>query len=284
MRSILGYRSFFDLRRGWRFNNPNLEQLGLMRIDYQDIDELAADEAEWASAPQVLQAARPAERARVLRALFDVMRQGLCIATRYLDRTELDQLRTQSYANLREPWGFTEDERPVPARWFVTSRPKRRCGPAGVRRINLEEFLVIGSSRSRLGRELQAGQHLGWREPLCRPHQRRKLPGQLIEALLKAAASYGLVRQEDTDVGLPGWQLQRLRACCGRQATWSARSRPMTTPSSGACTATSHLARQPRTSALRLRSARAHRPGGARRPPRARGQLPLHRERPQRVA
>ena len=103
------------------------------------------------------------------------MRQGLCIATRYLDRTELDQLRTQSYANLREPWGFTEDERPVPARWFVTSRPRDDVGPRG-RRINLEEFLVIGSSRSRLGRELKQGQHVGRSEPLCRPHQRRKLP------------------------------------------------------------------------------------------------------------
>jgi superfamily II DNA/RNA helicase/very-short-patch-repair endonuclease len=206
MRSILGYRSFFDLRRGWRFNNPNLEQLGLVRIDYQDIDELASDEAEWASAPQVLQAARPAERARVLRALFDVMRQGLCIATRYLDRTELDQLRTLSYANLREPWGFTEDERPVPARWFVTSRPRDDVGPRG-RRINLEEFLVIGSSRSRLGRELKRASTWGGANPYVVHINDGSYP-QLIEALLKAAASYGLVRQEDTDVGMPGWQLQ----------------------------------------------------------------------------
>ena len=59
MRGILGYRTYFDLRRGWRFNNPNLEQLGLVRIGYQDIDDLAADTAEWAEAPQVLQAAKP---------------------------------------------------------------------------------------------------------------------------------------------------------------------------------------------------------------------------------
>lgn len=52
MRGILGYRSYFDLRRGWRFNNPNLEQLGLIRIDYQDIDDLAADNDEWADAPR----------------------------------------------------------------------------------------------------------------------------------------------------------------------------------------------------------------------------------------
>jgi Lhr-like helicase len=205
MRAILGYRSFFDLRRGWRFNNPNLEQLGLVRIVYQDIDDLAADEAEWAESPAVLQAAKPAERANVLRALFETMRQGLCIATRYLDRAELDQLRTQSYANLREPWGFTEDERPVPAKWFVTSRPREDGGPRG-RKNKIEEYLVIGSSRSRLGRELKKASTWGGGNPYARQINDASYP-QVIGALLKAAESYGLVRKEDTDAGLMGWQL-----------------------------------------------------------------------------
>lgn len=205
MRAILGYRSFFDLRRGWRFNNPNLEQLGLVRIVYQDIDDLAADKAEWAEAPAVLQAAKPAERANALRALFETMRQGLCIATRYLDRTELDQLRTQSYANLREPWGFTEDERPVPAKWFVTSRPRDEGGPRG-RKNNIEEYLVVGSSRSSLGRELKKPSTWGGGNPYARQINDASYP-QVIGALLKAAESYGLVRKEDTDTGLMGWQL-----------------------------------------------------------------------------
>jgi len=205
MRGILGYRSYFDLRRGWRFNNPNLEQLGLIRIDYQDIDELAADDNEWADAPQVLQAARPAERAAVLRTLFDYMRQGLCIATRYLDRTELEQLRTQSYANLCEPWGFTEDERPQPAKWFVTARPREETDRKG-RRQNVDDFLVIGSSRSRLGKELRKGSTWGGANPYFRHINDQTYP-DVVTALLKAAESYGLVRKEETDVGLTGWQL-----------------------------------------------------------------------------
>ncbi|WP_137893522.1 DEAD/DEAH box helicase [Ramlibacter sp. 2FC] len=205
MRAILGYRSFYDLRRGWRFNNPNLEQLGLVRITYQDIDDLAADESEWAEAPQVLQAARPAERALVLQTLFETMRQGLCIATRYLDRTELDQLRTLSFANLREPWGFTEDERPVPAKWFVTSRPPENAGPRG-RKLNIEDYLVIGSSRSRLGRELRKGSTWGGANPFYKQVNDHTYP-EVVGALLKAAESYGLVRKEETDVGLTGWQL-----------------------------------------------------------------------------
>jgi hypothetical protein len=32
MRFIIGYRLLRDLRRGWRFNNPNLDQLNLLTI------------------------------------------------------------------------------------------------------------------------------------------------------------------------------------------------------------------------------------------------------------
>lgn len=205
MRGILGYRTYFDLRRGWRFNNPNLEQLGLISIGYQDIDDLAADTAEWADAPQVLQVATPAERAVILREVFDFMRQGLCIATRYLDRAELEQLRTQSYANLREPWGFTEDERPMSARWFVTSRPREESDRRG-RRVPIEDFLVIGSSRSRLGRLMRQGSTWGGSNPHYRQINDQTYP-DVITALLKAAESYGLVKREETDFGLIGWQL-----------------------------------------------------------------------------
>ena len=205
MRSILGYRAFYDLRRGWRFNNPNLEQLGLMQIEYQDIEDLAADEQEWSEAPQVLRVARPAERAHVLRLLFGFMREGLCVASRYLDRTELDQLRTVSFANLCEPWGFTEDERPVPARWFVTSRPKDDNN-ARNKRQKLEEYLVIGSSRSRLGKELRRGSTWGGGNPYYK-EIKDNTHDDVVRALLKAAKSYGLVRDEETDFGLTGWQL-----------------------------------------------------------------------------
>ena len=206
MRGILGYRTYSDLRRGWRFNNPNLEQLGLLRIGYQDLDAVAADEAAWAKAPRVLQAATPVQRANVLRVLFDSMRQGLCIATRYLDRTELEQLRTQSYANLREPWGFTEDERPTAARWFVTTRPREETDRRG-RRVQVEDFLVIGSSRSRLGRLLRQPSTWGGGNPYVRDINDRTYP-EVVDALLNAAKeSWGLVKSEETDVGLIGWQL-----------------------------------------------------------------------------
>lgn len=204
MRAILGYRVYFDLRRGWRFNNPNLEQLGLLRIQYQDLKELAADPAEWADAPLILQAASPQVRQQLLEALFDAMRQGLCIASRYLDRAELDKLKTASYANLREPWGFTEDESPVPANWFIlTGKPRDED------RRNVE-YLVSGSARSKLGREFKKPGT--WREAdgSDNPHAAKIKDHDYLEiasALLKAAKSYGLVVSEETEFGMTGYQL-----------------------------------------------------------------------------
>ena len=204
MRAILGYRVYFDLRRGWRFNNPNLEQLGLVHIEYQDLAELAADSEEWAEAPLVLQAASPAIRETLLVQLFDAMRQGLCLASRYLDRMELDRLKTASYANLREPWGFTEDENPIAANWFITT-----AKPRDEDRRNVE-YLVSGSARSKLGRAFKKPS--AWREAdgSDNPHAARIRDEQYLEivsALLKAAKSYGLVVSEETEFGMTGYQL-----------------------------------------------------------------------------
>jgi Lhr-like helicase/very-short-patch-repair endonuclease len=204
MRAILGYRVYFDLRRGWRFNNPNLEQLGLVRIEYQDLDDLVADASEWSDAPLILQAATPVVRKRALRKLFDSMRQGLCLASRYLDRTELDKLKTSSYANLREPWGFTEEENPVTANWFITT-----AKPRDEDRRNVE-YLVSGSARSKLGKEFK--QPSMWRDENQQdnPHA-AKIKDEdyqgIVRSLLKAAKSYGLVISEETEFGTTGYQL-----------------------------------------------------------------------------
>ena len=43
LRDVLGYRLYLDLRRGWRIMSPNLEQTGLLHIEYESLRELVAD-------------------------------------------------------------------------------------------------------------------------------------------------------------------------------------------------------------------------------------------------
>src|SRR5690606_26169971 len=40
LRSVLGYRIYADLQRGWRITSPNLEQTGLLEIDYLSLRDL----------------------------------------------------------------------------------------------------------------------------------------------------------------------------------------------------------------------------------------------------
>src|SRR5262249_47801719 len=44
LRDVLGYRLYYDLQRGWRIINPNLEQLHLLRITYESLTECCQDE------------------------------------------------------------------------------------------------------------------------------------------------------------------------------------------------------------------------------------------------
>jgi len=41
---VIAHRVWADQRRGWRFTNPSLEELGLVRAHYVGLDELAADD------------------------------------------------------------------------------------------------------------------------------------------------------------------------------------------------------------------------------------------------
>ena len=111
LRDVLGYRLYYDLRRGWRIMTPNLEQLGLLRIDYLYLDELCSDDKYWVKAHPLLAHAKPEIRLAVCRRLLDEMRRALCIKTTYLDRYKQEQIKNASFTDLKEPWGLSEDDK-----------------------------------------------------------------------------------------------------------------------------------------------------------------------------
>ncbi len=199
MRAVLGYRLYFDLRRGWRFNNPNLEQLGLLEIDYEGLTELCEDQEVWASLPfRGLADVSPQGRERALRLVLDTMRRSLCIKSRYLDPIQQEQLRNQSYQYLKEPWGFTEEERLQPASALVMGSL-----PRGRRDLTF----TSGSSRSQLGQALK--RESTWGEEDFR-HIGKLGADQyveLLQSLLRALQRYGLVEENEVGEGLQGYQL-----------------------------------------------------------------------------
>jgi ATP-dependent helicase YprA (DUF1998 family)/very-short-patch-repair endonuclease len=111
LREVLGYRLYRDLERGWRITMPNLEQCGLLEIEYQSLDELSAAEEMWANCHPALTSATPEERRYVAKVLLDYMRRELTINVSYLDSREQERLRQQSGQRLKEPWAIDENEK-----------------------------------------------------------------------------------------------------------------------------------------------------------------------------
>jgi ATP-dependent helicase YprA (DUF1998 family) len=122
------YRLYEDLRRGWRVVQPNLEHVGLLRIDYRGLDALCdhADAWRWQSA---LAALAPAQRSVIVRAILDHFRRKLAIAARALQEPHQQQLRRRADQHLNEFWGLDPDVNELrPANRFV--RPGASTRPA----------------------------------------------------------------------------------------------------------------------------------------------------------
>lgn len=200
LRQVLAYRIWFDQRRGWRYTNPSLEQLGLLRVEYQGIEDLAADEEEFSEAHPLLRQASPKVRANLYQELLDHLRRGMAIKTQELEASALQQLAGQSHSRLRSPWGLARNESPQGARWMMLSPRSNRKGS-----YRDQELVVSGSSRSALGKALRAGKLWDGAEGI--QSLKQKDFDALIENLLQAARSHGLVSLENSPFDEPGWQL-----------------------------------------------------------------------------
>lgn len=200
LRQILTYRVWFDQRRGWRYTNPNLEQLGLVAVEYQGLVALAADQEEFDQAHPLLKFAKPEVRSNLYRELFDHLRKWMAIKSQVLDTTVLEQLAARSHSRLRPPWGFGTDEKPRGARWMMLVTPRRK--DTSLRDLDL---IVRGGARSALGKTLRESR-LWNGDGAIRNLKSRELD-LLISDMLRAATNHGLVSQENTPFDQPGWRL-----------------------------------------------------------------------------
>ncbi len=118
LRTLVEYRLYEDLRRGWRVNQPNLEQAGLLKIEFLLLRDAVENEAYWAGHP-VLAPATPETRYRALHAMLDYMRRELALNADLLDLDLQDINRRKIREALREPWTFDENEKLHAATRFV---------------------------------------------------------------------------------------------------------------------------------------------------------------------
>ena len=136
---LIEYRLYEDLRRGWRVVQPNLEQCGLLRIEYEGLVELAGRDSAWQGVTYM--ATLDAERrAALLRTLLDEMRRQSTIDVACLKRgTVQDELKRRAREYLGEQWAFGDEERLRYASFFVLPGDDRNRGD-----FSLSDRSVIG--------------------------------------------------------------------------------------------------------------------------------------------
>ena len=151
LRAVIAYRVFNDMRFGWRLTSPNLEQAGLLAIEYEHLRELCADVAKWDGTPEYVWTATPEDRERACRELLNWMRRALAVNAGALETDDQDRMKRLSEQHLRsskEPaprgglsWGIEGDER---LHLFRVARLGSAIDPRGDRETALTAQSGIG--------------------------------------------------------------------------------------------------------------------------------------------
>ncbi|MEJ5299695.1 MAG: helicase-related protein [Thermodesulforhabdaceae bacterium] len=140
------YRLYEDLRRGWRVVQPNLEDVGLLKIEYDGLSKLCEREDLFKYLPG-LSSRSQEERFEILQAVLDYFRKRLAIRARALQDDHQKELRRRSEQYLNEFWGLDPDNSFMRQAAVMLRPGKDRRYPRGA------SFKL--TARSLLGRYLQ---------------------------------------------------------------------------------------------------------------------------------
>ena len=148
-RELTEYRLYEELRRGWRVIQPNLENVGLLRIEYKGLEALAENDEAWVFNRSAHRLSQP-ERKRLLRAVLDHFRRKLAIKARCLEETAQRQIQKRAEQHLNSFWGLDDAGAELRlASCFVREGPQTVFVPRS-------HSLKIGSALGRyLKRELE---------------------------------------------------------------------------------------------------------------------------------
>ncbi|HOI99805.1 MAG TPA: DEAD/DEAH box helicase [Rectinema sp.] len=201
LKFVLGYRILRDFRRGWRFNNPSLDQLGLVHIRYSGLEEALADNSHFENARTLIREASPQLKKSIYELIFEEMRKNLCISSRYLDAREQEQSKTIAYNKLKERWSFQTDEHLSTTHYLVTQSiaPNRQ---------RERELIISGGPRSRLVRLIKRASFwkgTPWEYQITRMSDVEI--SRIIQEALFCIKDSGYVKQVHFEHDLSGWCL-----------------------------------------------------------------------------
>jgi superfamily II DNA/RNA helicase len=178
---LIEYRLYEDLRKGWRIVQPNLEQCGLLEIEYEELEVVCSDLNAWTKYPHsVLLQATLEQRYTVVKTFLDYLRKQLVIDAELLQSENLDKLKREASQALNERWKFDPEERLHEAKWATLAKGDSR-----------DKSKVKLSGQSKIGRFLKSIRAWSWLDAnLSEPEYQ-----QLITSLINTLRDYGYLRQ-----------------------------------------------------------------------------------------
>ena len=189
-RDVLSYRIYNDLERGWRPNQPNLEQTGLLKIDYSGLNELSSDESIWQKSHTALKNISSDKRLEIMRVLLDHMRRKLGINIDVFSEQEI--LKRRASQRLSGSWSL-EDEKPKRPVYFSTTSQSKQ--------FNRYKVFPI-TARSSFGNYLKKAEDL---RPFVGSNDDVT---QIIEDLFNNLAKYNiLAKKQNNDSENYIWQI-----------------------------------------------------------------------------
>ncbi|MEX2566429.1 MAG: hypothetical protein WD431_10845, partial [Cyclobacteriaceae bacterium] len=112
LKDYLKVRILYDLRRGWRYNTPNLEQCALLDIGYHRLDEFCTKDSIFEK-DYLLGAVNPEERCNILLHVLNYFRTAYAFNYYLLDdekRPALEE-RLKQRLHPEKEWSLEADER-----------------------------------------------------------------------------------------------------------------------------------------------------------------------------
>jgi superfamily II DNA/RNA helicase len=144
LKTYLLYRIFQDLKRGWRYTLPNLEQTALLRVEYKKLKQLAADDVEFKDIPFLNQLSA-INREEILTQLLNFFRTNYALNHRILLENKSEtQTLLKDKLDSKKLWSLDHNETIESPTYMVPVIPGRST-QKGI-------FFASMGSRSNLGK------------------------------------------------------------------------------------------------------------------------------------
>ena len=147
LKAYLLYRIFQDLKRGWRYTLPNLEQTALIKIEYQNLKKLCSLDNEFQHI-ELFNKISADKREKILTQILNYFRTNYAIDHRFiLDQRLITESFIKDKLNSEKLWSLDIKESIETPTYMVPKRPGRSK--------NKGIFFATMGSRSGIGKYLK---------------------------------------------------------------------------------------------------------------------------------